>query len=404
MITKKRIGFAVGLSLIAATVAAFSFKSEAGAKAENLKYRVSQVDRGTITQTVTASGTINPVALINVGSQMSGTVAELKADFNDQVKKGQVLLKLDPTIFQAQIGQSAASVASAMASARLARSNFDRNKYLSEKSFVSGMALQQSQHEMEVAEANIAVARAQLARAQADLNNSVIRAPIDGVVVKRAVDIGQTVAASFATPTLFQIAQDLTKMQIDTSVSEADIGALKSGMSARFIVDAYPDKEFTARMREFRLAPNVVQNVVSYNVVLDVENKELLLKPGMSSQVRLIVGDRADALRIPTAALRFRLSDKEAEKEAREKSEGAAKRVAATPVLPVTSGADDVAFRNKSELTRLFKIYKVGANNQAVPVDIRIGMSNFRYTEVLAGDLKVSDRVITRALTGGDAE
>ena len=404
MITKTRIGAVVGLLLIAAIVAAFSLKSASALKMEKLKYRVSGVDSGMITQTVTASGTINPVALINVGSQMSGTVVELMADFNDHVKKGQVLLKLDPTIFQAQVRQSAANVSSALASGRLARSNFERNKYLSEKSFVSGWALDQARNELEVAEANIAVARAQLARAQADLNNSVIRAPIDGVVVKRAIDIGQTVAASFATPTLFQIARDLTKMQIDTSVSEADIGALKSGMTARFIVDAYPDKEFDAHMREFRLAANVVQNVVSYNVVLDVENQEQLLKPGMSAQVRLIVGSRENALRIPTAALRFRLSEKETEKEALESREREAKKGHATAALPVPSANDDVAFRNKSELTRLFKIYKIGANNQAVPVDIRIGMSNFRYTEVLAGDLKVSDQVITRALSSGGGE
>jgi HlyD family secretion protein len=392
--TKKRVAVGVALLLTAAAAWAWVQSKKAPVVPES-RYRAALVDTGTITQTVTATGTINPVALINVGSQVSGTVIELNADFNDRVKKGQVLLKLDPTIFNAQIGQGEASLASAQASLRLAQANFERNERLVTQNYVSHLSLDQSRRELDVAKANIKLAQAQLARFQADLNNSVIRAPIDGVIIKRTIDLGQTVAASFTTPNLFQIARDLTKMQIDTSVSEADVGALKDGLPARFVVDAYPDREFNASMRQFRLAANVLQNVVTYNVVLDVENKEELLKPGMTAQVRLVVGNRSDVLRIPTAALRFRLSEEELDKEKKKN------RKEAGDALPPPAAEDDVAFRSKSETTRMFKVYKLNDKNEAVAADIKIGLSNFPYTEVLAGDLKKGERVITRSLVRG---
>src|SRR5471032_1779875 len=399
-LTKKKIALAIGLLVIGGASAAWYSKSKTPV-VEAPRFRVAAADTGNITQTVTATGTINPVALINIGSQVSGTVSELKADFNDHVKKGQVLLKLDPTIFNAQIRQVEAQLASARASLRLAQATHQRNQTLVTQSYISPLALDQSKREVDVATANIQLAQAQLARAQADLDNSVIRSPIDGVIIKRTVDLGQTVAASFTTPTLFQIARDLTKMQIDTSVSEADVGALKDGQAARFVVDAYPDKEFDARMRQFRLAANVVQNVVTYNVVLDVDNSEELLKPGMTAQVRLLVGNRQQVLRIPTAALRLHLSDEEVEKQAK-----AAKALAsasasakATAAVEAPQPDDDASFRSKSDLARSFKIYTLNAKNQPAPLDIKIGLSNFRYTEVVGGELKNGDKVITRAIS-----
>ncbi|WP_312519314.1 efflux RND transporter periplasmic adaptor subunit [Massilia sp.] len=377
----------------AGVAAAFFLKPKSDAIPHS-KYRSSPVDRGAIHQTVTATGTINPVALINVGSQVSGTVAELNADFNDRVRKGQVLLKLEPTIFNAQVGQAEANIASARASLRLSQATFERNQQLVEQKFVSSLALDQSRREMEVAAANLKLAQAQLDRARADLNNSVIRSPIDGVVIKRTIDLGQTVAASFNTPNLFQIAQDLTKMQIDTSVSEADVGLLKDGLPARFVVDAYPDREFHATMRQFRLAPNVVQNVVTYNVVLDVDNSDELLKPGMTAQVRLVVANRDNVLRIPTTALRFRLLEEDQEAE-RKRNKATAQTA---PASPAPAPEDDVAFRSASETARMFKVYKLDARNQPQAVDIRAGLSNFRYTEVLSGDLKAGDQIITRAI------
>lgn len=407
-LTKKKILLAVGLLIVAGATSAWYARSKPAA-VEAPRFRTAPVDRGTITQTVTATGTINPVALINIGSQVSGTVSELKADFNDHVKKGQVLLKLDPTIFNAVIAQSEAQLASARANLVLAQATFQRNQTLVAQSFMSSLTLDQSRREVDVARANVQLAQAQLARAQADLNNSVIRSPIDGVIIKRTVDLGQTVAASFTTPTLFQIARDLTKMQIDTSVSEADVGALKEGQQARFVVDAYPDKEFEARMRQFRLAANVVQNVVTYNVVLDVDNNEELLKPGMTAQVRLLVGNREQVLRIPTAALRFRLSDEEIEKQKQKSKAQASASASASAVASAAASAvpppeDDAAFRSKSELSRTFKIYTLDDKNQPVAKDIRIGLSNFRYTEVVGGELKQGDKVVTRAINEKSGE
>jgi HlyD family secretion protein len=402
ILTKKRIGVVLGLLFLVT----FGYVYVAKQKKTKLivsKYRSVMVDQGSISQTVTATGTINPVALVNVGSQVSGTVVELMADFNDHVKKGQILLKLDPTIFNAQIRQSEANLASAEASMRLALANYERNQRLGTQNYVSGAALDQSKRELDVAMANIKLSKAQLERTKADLNNSVIRAPIDGVIIKRTIDLGQTVAASFTTPNLFQIARDLTKMQIDTSVSEADVGALKDGQMARFVVDAYPNREFTATLRQFRLAPNVVQNVVTYNVVLNVENKDELLKPGMTAQVRLVVGSQQNVLRIPTAALRFRLSDEELEKETFNREKEGEKKSFEALFASSKEEDDDVNFRSKSEVSRSFKIFTLDDKNKAQPIDIKIGLSNFRYTEVISGGLKLGDKVVIRRLTTGNS-
>lgn len=388
--------------LVCTTGGAYSVHRDRPQATQLSKYRSSVVESGDITQTVTATGTINPVALVNVGSQVSGTVAKLKADFNDRVSKGQVLLRLDPTIFLAQVRQYAAGEESARASVRLAEANYSRNQKLVNQNFISNLVLDQSRHELDVAKANLKVAASQVARAQADVDNSVIRSPIDGVVIKRSVDVGQTLAATFTTPTLFQIAQDLTKMQIDTSVSEADIGALRVGQAARFIVDAYPDREFSATMRQFRLAPNVVQNVVTYNVVLDVENTEELLKPGMTAQVRLVVGNRQNVLRIPTAALRFRLSDEDQERQKKQLKSVAAGNAAEANS---TSGDDGLSFHTAAETGRRFKVYRLGPANDPIPLDVTTGLSNYRYTEVMPGVLKKGDKVITRTVNSpGKAE
>jgi HlyD family secretion protein len=364
----------------------------------HLNYRYEIVDKGNITNTVNATGTINPVTLINVGSQVSGTVVELKADFNDHVRRGQVLLKLDPTIFNAQIQQSEANLASSEASMRLAQLNFERNSRLVAQNYVSSLTLDQSIRELDVAKANVKLAKAQLARASADLDNSVIRAPIDGIIVKRTIDLGQTVAAAFATPNLFQIARDLKRMQIDTNFSEADIGSLKNGQSARFMVDAYPAREFDATVRQFRLAASVLQNVVTYNVVLDVENNDHLLKPGMTAQVRVLVGKKLNTLRIPTAALRLKISDDDQKKLAEDTKQNPQKPAFVRQPSDANEN-DDFSFLSKNETNHKYKIYKINIKNQLVPTDVTIGLSNFRFTEILNGDLNLGDRIATRAFS-----
>lgn len=380
---------AIGVVCLAMSVA-FAFIATSSLSAERnqeVHYSTAEARIGTLEQSVTATGTINPVVLVNVGSQVSGTVIELNADFNDRVRKGQVLLKLDPMIFDAQIRQSMANVLSAKASLRLAQSNFERNVNLVKQQFVSQMALDHALRELDVARANVALAEAQLERNQADLQNSIIRSPIDGVVIRRSVELGQTLAASFATPTLFQIANDLSKLQIDTNVSEADVGGVSKDQEAEFRVDAYPDKVFMAKIRQFRLAPNVTPTGVMYNLVLDVTQEAKLLKPGMTAQVKLMTATRERAIKIPTAALRFRMpSGSSSAQSSKESKEHPASKY----------------IGSEGEKARTHKIFKVNAQNVAVPVDVTVGLSNFRDSEIVSGQIAPGDRVIISQVRRGE--
>jgi HlyD family secretion protein len=263
---KRGIIAAVIVGLVAGGVVAS--RNAKQKQAEEPKFRTQAIDRGAITQVVLASGNLQPVTSVNIGTQVSGTVSERLVDFNDRVKKGQVLLRIDPTTIQARIRQANAQLASAQASLTLARSTHERNTRLQTQGFVSGVVAEQSKRELDVAITNVEVAKAQLDSSQNDLNNSVVRSPIDGVVIKRNTDVGQTVAASFQTPDLFQIAQDLKRMQIHSNVSEADVGLIKNGQEARFAVDAYPDREFSGKVEQFRLNPTNTSGVVTYNIIV----------------------------------------------------------------------------------------------------------------------------------------
>ncbi|HTO68207.1 MAG TPA: efflux RND transporter periplasmic adaptor subunit, partial [Bradyrhizobium sp.] len=249
--------------------------------ATKVKYRLVAVKAGDVTQTVSANGTLNPVVLVNVGTQVSGTVKALHVDFNDHVKAGQTLLELDPALLQAQVRQDEASVSNAQASLDLAIANERRSVTLWQQDSIARQAVDESIQAHKSAQAQLDLARAQLAKDRTNLAYSVIRSPVSGVVVNRAVDIGQTVAASFQTPTLFQIAQDLRKMQIDSSFAEADVGNIKVGQPVQFTVDAFPNRAFTASVRQIRLNATTQQNVVTYDVVVAVDNLEEILMPGM---------------------------------------------------------------------------------------------------------------------------
>jgi HlyD family secretion protein len=357
------------------------------------KYRTAAVDRGAISQAVLASGTVQPVNTVNVGTQVSGTVLEMRADFNDRVKKGQVLLRLDPATLQARLRQAKAQLSSAEASLALARSTLERNERLVAQGFISRLALDQSERELGAATAGVEVARAQVDAAQADLDNSVIRSPVDGVVIKRAIEVGQTVAASYQTPDLYQIAQDLADMRIHTNVSEADVGLIKPGQAARFTVDAFPEREFEGQVAQFRLNSASTQGVVTYPIVVAVDNKDEMLKPGMTAQVRIVVGNKADVLRIPTAALRFRPDDDE-QKPAADAASAAVTGNAAS--APAARADDDGLLASRRDGVRLFRVYTVGAGQKPVMHEVTIGISNTRFTEMLSGPLKAGDELITR--------
>ncbi|MDX2013497.1 MAG: efflux RND transporter periplasmic adaptor subunit [Myxococcaceae bacterium] len=284
------------------------------------KYTTAKVDTGPVIGRVTATGTVSALVTVQVGAQVSGRIQSLNVDFNSKVTKGQVLAKLDPSLFEAAASMAQANEKAALAGLTRAQAQekdaqrkLTRAKTLADQKLVPLAELESAQAELEVAQANIqaaegSVAQARAARQQAQVNlaYTTITSPIDGTVVSRAVDVGQTVAASLQAPTLFTIAENLSKMQVDTNVAEADVGKLSDGMEASFSVDAFPTRVFKGRIRQIRYAPQVVQNVVTYDAVIDVANDELLLRPGMTANVSFIYARADDALRVPNAALRFR--------------------------------------------------------------------------------------------------
>ncbi|MDP1899855.1 MAG: efflux RND transporter periplasmic adaptor subunit [Rubrivivax sp.] len=369
------------------------------------KYRTALVDRGPITQVVMATGTLQPVTTVNVGTQVSGTVLERLADFNDRVKRGQVLLRLDPANLQARLRQAQAQLASAEASLALARATLERNQRLVAQNFISALVLDQSQREVAVARAGVELARAQLDAAQTDLDNSVIRSPIDGVVIKRNVDVGQTVAASFQTPDLYLLARDLREMQIHTNVSEADVGQVRPGQEVRFSVDAYPDGEFEGRVQQFRLNSTNTAGVVTYTIVVDVANADERLKPGMTAQTRIVLQSKRDVLRLPTAALRFQPDDDERKAIAAAASASGAASGAASPATRAATAAASAASDDDGVLSstrggqRVYRVWTVGPGQVPQPQEVTAGISNTRFTElasVVSGSVKAGDALITR--------
>ncbi|MGD9788605.1 MAG: efflux RND transporter periplasmic adaptor subunit [Sulfuricellaceae bacterium] len=334
------------------------------------RYRTAEVERGDITQSIAANGTLNPVVLVNVGTQVSGTVKKLYADFNDRVKPNQVLAELDPALFRAQVQQSEANLANAKANLELAIAREKRNRDLYQKKFISADALDQAVQTRDSARAQVMLAQAQLEKDRTNLQYSVIRSPISGVVVARNVDVGQTVAASFQTPTLFQIAKDLREMQIDTTVAEADVGAVEVGQKVKFSVDAFPERNFVGQVKQIRLNPTIQQNVVTYNVVVGVDNADGKLMPGMTAHIRVVVAQKKDALRIPKEALRF----KPADEEGKDQGEKGKKRAGST-------------------------VYRLEGNRlEAVPV--KVGIADTNFVEVTEGDLKPGDLLVTKELAG----
>jgi HlyD family secretion protein len=346
------------------------------------RYRIAEVVRGEVIQAVSANGTLNPVVLVSVGTQVSGTVKKLYVDFNDKVKAGQALLELDDALVSASERQSAANVLSARASLDLAQANEQRMKALLAEEYVSKQEYEQTAQVLKSARAQLTQAQAQNARDQANLGFTVIRSPVDGVVIDRVVDLGQTVAASFQTPTLIKIAQDLSEMRIDTSFAEADIGAIREGQKARFTVDAFPSRNFDGVVQQIRLNPTTQQNVVTYNVLISVANPEQILLPGMTAYVTIGVQQRKDALLVPNAALRFKPAD-----AAPAKSAAAPAAAAGGP--QATPGAGKGRARGAQGAT----VY-VLEDGQLKAVAVQLGITDSRNTEVVGGDLAPGARIV----------
>jgi HlyD family secretion protein len=373
LIMKKKGIIAAAAVIILLAAGAFFFLNH---EDTGPKYRMEKVSKGDVRATVTATGTVSAITTVLVGTQISGTIKTLYVDFNSPVKKGQVLAQIDPATFQAQVEQARANILLAKANVEKseasladAKRTMERNRVLFARNLIAKSDLDTSETSHQSAAAQLSASKAQVAQARAaldfaeiNLKYSRIVSPVDGTVISRNVDVGQTVAASFQTPTLFNIAQDLTKMQIDTSVDEADIGKIGVSQPVEFTVDAYPDMTFNGKVSEVRNAPTTVQNVVTYNVVVKVSNPDLKLKPGMTANVSIILADKEGIIRVPNAALRF--SPAERGKE-----------------TPAPKGPAVWILENKKP--------------KRVPVVI--GISDGNYTEILSGDLKEGAEVIVEA-------
>jgi HlyD family secretion protein len=369
-----------------------------------VKYKTAKIERGTVAQVVTATGTINPVITVQVGSQVSGIIQALYADFNSVVKAGQIVAQIDPAPFRTVVTQMEASLQNALgllarsrADLALQKLNFDRAKALFEQQLNAQQdvdnartAFETSQANIQVAEAQVKQARAQLDTAKVNLEYTTIHSPVNGIVISRNVDVGQTVAASFQTPVLFTVAKDLTKMQVDTNVSESDIGGITDGKPATFVVDAYANQVFEGTILQVRNAPITVQNVVTYNVVIGVDNTDLRLRPGMTANAAIIVARRDDVLRVPNQALRF----KPTLARAGEKTGGPSATAGGRRDGGGQGGSSEGGGREGAEGRSKPKVWMRSPQGEPAPVEVKTGITDGIFSELVEGALKEGDEVI----------
>ncbi|MBK8257389.1 MAG: efflux RND transporter periplasmic adaptor subunit [Polyangiaceae bacterium] len=409
----------------------------AGSKAPEIDYRTAAVEKKRIVGRITASGTLQAVVTVQVGSQVSGRVQTLFADFNSTVKKGQLVAKIDPQLFQAAVAQASANhraARAAVAQATAQSKNADRQLERLAELYKQGLATQiefdTAKTAAEVAKSQIDSAKAQvdqaaaaLSRAKVDLSYTDILSPIDGVVISRSVDVGQTVAASLQAPVIFTIAEDLRKMQVNTNISEGDVGRLQQGMAASFTVDAFPGQRFRGTIAQIRNAATTVQNVVTYNAVIDVANSELKLRPGMTANVTIIYAEREDVLAVPNQALRFRAPPELAgtttpSASGPGRSRNRDRASADAPPPPDVSGAPSASAvqvgsadapassgtgrpRDRGDGGWNNRTVWVLRQGKAEQVNIQVGLTDGTSTELTGGDLKEGDQVVTDATVKG---
>lgn len=410
------------LAILAGGIAALWIKKPWKKGETPVTFSTVQVSKGTIAAQVTASGTLSAVGTVQVGAQVSGRVVEIHADFNDKVKKGQVIAKLDESVLKAQIEQqqaaydlAVANLKKAQVSAMDAKRQLERQKTLKEQNLIAGATVEQYEVTLETANAQISASKAEVSRAAANLSQAktnlsyaTIISPVDGVVLSRAVDVGQTVAASLQAPTLFTIAEDLARMQIDTSVAESDVGRLKEGTKATFTVDAFPGKTFEGTVRQVRNAPTTTSGVVTYDAVIDVNNADLALRPGMTANVTFVLEKVDNVIKIPNAAIRFKPSRDQmmalAEKYGLRRGGGGGGSGG--------SGAGSGAWRQRNggegggpggggpggggrqmppDRKMLFKL----VDGKPKMVFVKIGLTDGSSTQLVEGDLKEGDQLIT---------
>ena len=351
----------VGIVIIGGAIAYFATPAQ---QAKSNTYATVNITRGDLRQVVSATGEISPVNTVSVGSQVSGTINGLFVDYNSVVKKGDVLLTIEPSVLQASVDEAKASLVAAESQRNYAKSEYQRNKTLYADGFISRAEMEQSQTTYEQAEQSVNRMQSQYDRALTNLGYATITSPVDGTVISRKVDNGQTVAASFQTPDLFEIAEDLSKMQIETSVSEADIGAIKEGQPVTFTVDAYPTKTFDGVVRQIRLSPTTTSNVVVYTVVIDVDNSDLSLMPGMTAFVTIIISEKENVYKAPNAAFLVR------------------------SFANITDDAGD------AKPTTHLAIQRAGEKN-IVFAPYTKGLTTATETEIISDDVRDGDKIIT---------
>ncbi len=356
------------------------------------KYTTAEITRGDIAITVTATGSLEAVTTVQVGSQVSGTISALYADFNSQVKKGQVIALLDPTFLKAQVAQAEADLDKSKASTQLAKTEYIRAESLFTKGMIAAADKDNAVAAYQQAQADQKSSQANLDRNKTNLEYATITSPIDGVVISRNVDVGQTVAASLQAPTLFTIAQDLTKMQVNASIDEADIGQVKDGQKVLFTVDAYPDRNFEGTVQQIRLNPQVVSNVVSYDVIIAVSNPDLLLMPGMTANVTVIIQSQTNVLKVPSTALRFHPAG-----IGRSQANNSNRRRLADSSGPASGGAAAATAPDSSAIKRFNqpRVWILDQQGKPEPVPVEVGISDGTSTQVSSDQLREGELVIT---------
>ncbi|HUN65736.1 MAG TPA: efflux RND transporter periplasmic adaptor subunit [Bacteroidota bacterium] len=384
-----------------------------GSSGKDLKFRTDKVTRGNVVLQVRATGTINPTQTINIGSQVSGIIDKFYADYNTPVKKGQVLAIIDSTFLFTAVQQAEANLERSKAELNQAKRAYERTKELFEKSLASQADMDLALATYESDEAAVKQTAAALLQAQVNLHYATITAPTDGVIIERDIDNGQTVAAGFQTPKLFLLATDLRKMQVEASVDEADIGQIKDGQSVTFTVDAYPDQQFAGTVTQVRLDPITTQNVVTYTVIIGVENPDLKLRPGMTATASIFVDRRENVLRVPTLAIRFTPPDA-ATNGSDQKTNGGSQQSGQQTGQPMGGqnrgqqgqqgqmrqgrgqGSDAAPGKQPGEQqsdVKMGRIWLVSATQQLKLVNVRLGLADNRYVEIISDDIKEGDDV-----------
>ena len=364
------------------------------------QYKSMALEVGEIVQAVTANGALGAVQTVTVGSEVSGKIVDLFADFNSTVTNGQVLARLDASTYERQLDQAQAELESSQASLKLSQANYRRAKELLDLNLVSQADYDQAEASLAQAKAALRMREASLSKVQVDLEKTTIFSPMDGVVISRAVDVGQTVAASLNAPTLFTIAQDLRKMRIEAQISEADVGGVEQGQAVTFTVDAFPDRTFTGTVSQVRFEPVTAQNVVNYIAIVDVENADMKLRPGMTANASVVTARRDNVLRLPNAALRFRPADDVAVKPAEQETslEKPLDEVRRAQ-LKSRGGHGNRVTGGGAVVQRT--IYVLDEQGKISGKSVALGITDGNWTEVLGSTLKEGESIVTGIQTAG---